>query len=326
MTGSILSVIGGTPLVELTDLPDIGSRVRVLAKLELLNPGGSAKDRPALRMIGEAWDAGRIRPGSVIVESSSGNTAISLAIVCARRKLRFVCVVDPRTSGSNLQILKALGAEIDYVAVPDPETGEFLPARLRRVRELLAEIPGSFWPNQYENENNYLAQSEMMKEIVEAAGPVDYLIGAVSTCGTVLGCSSYVRQWGLGTRIVAVDSENSAILGSGNGVRRFPGIGAGIVPPFGQTRFWDEQVTVSDWEMVWGCRALALREGIMAGPSSGGVVSALHRLGPLLPPGSSCAIILHDRGERYLDTVFSDDWVRREFGRLPEWAEEDGKC
>lgn len=316
MTRSILSAVGRTPLAELAHLFANPCGIRVLAKLELLNPGGSAKDRPALRMLRQAWNAGRIGPGSVVVESSSGNTAISLAMICAQLKLRLICVVDPRTAGTNLAILKALGAQIDHVTEPDPVTGEFLPARIGRVRRLLAEIPGSFWPNQYENDENWRAQRETLKEIVEEAGRVDYVFGGVSTCGTMLGFADLKRELGLPVRIVAVDSEGSAILGKKAGKRRFPGMGAGIVPPFGQRRFWDEAVTVSDRDMVEGCRALALQEGILAGPSSGGVIAAVRRMLPELPDGAVCAVVLHDRGERYLDTVYSDEWVHREFGEI----------
>jgi 2,3-diaminopropionate biosynthesis protein SbnA len=326
MTTSILAAIGRTPLVELPNLFANPRGIRVFAKLELLSPGGSAKDRPALRMIGEAWKSGRIGPGSVIVESSSGNTAISLAIVCAQWKLNFICVVDPRTAKANLDILRALGAEIDQVAEPDPDTGEFLPARLNRVRQLLAELPGSFWPNQYGNEDNWRSQKETMREIVEEAGHVDYVFGGISTCGTMLGCSAYAREHGLPVRIVAVDSETSAITGGRPGIRRFPGMGAGIVPPFGQQRFWDETVSVSDWDMVAGCRALALREGILAGPSSGGVAEAVRRMFSRLPDQAVCAVIMHDRGERYLDTVYSDEWVMRQFGRKPAVEEEGYGC
>ncbi|WP_276355210.1 2,3-diaminopropionate biosynthesis protein SbnA [Cohnella caldifontis] len=323
MTSSLLSAIGRTPLVRLANLFANERGIRVYAKLEMLNPGGSAKDRPALRMLTEAWKDGRLAPGATVVESSSGNTAISLAMICAQLGLRLICVVDPRTAGNNLAILQALGASIDYVREPDPDTGEFLPARINRARQLQAEIPGVFWTNQYGNEDNWRSHLETMQEILDAAGPVDYVAGAVSTCGTMAGCAKKVRELGLPTRIVAVDSEASAILGEGKGVRRFPGIGAGIVPPFGQTRFWDEAVTVSDREMVEGCRELALREGLMAGPSSGGVIAAVRRLLPKMPDGAVCALILHDRGERYMDTVFSDEWVNRQFGDVESHDKED---
>jgi len=324
---SVLSAIGHTPLVLLPRLFANSRGIRVYAKLELLNPGGSAKDRPALRMLQAAWGEGRIGPGSVIVESSSGNTAISLAIACAQFQLRFICVVDPRTASSNLAILRALGAEIDPVTEPDPATGEFLPARLNRVRQLLSAMPDSFWPNQYENENNWRSQQSMMQEIAEAVGRIDYMVGGVSTCGTMLGCATYVREQALATRIVAVDVRTSAILGGKPGRRLFPGMGAGIVPPFGRQPFWNEAIPVSDEEMVAGCRALARREGLLAGPSSGGVAAAALRLLPRMPEKAVCAIILHDRGERYLDTVYSDEWVLSQFGRIPIIGpEEDAGC
>jgi len=323
-TGTLISAIGRTPVVELKRLFANERGIRVLAKLEHLNPGGSAKDRPALRLLREAYRAGRIGPGSTIVESSSGNTAISLAMICAQWNMRLICVVDPRTSEANLAMLKALGAEIDCVAEPDPATGEFLPARIRRVRELADAIPGAFWPNQYENENNWLAQKETMREIHEGTGGPDYVFGAVSTCGTMLGCYEYVRENGLSTRVVAVDSEASSILGAPRGRRLFPGMGAGMVPPFARRRFCDAAVTVSDLEIVRECRAMARMEGLLAGPSSGGVAAAVRKMMARLPDGAVCVMIVHDRGERYLDTLYSDAWVRRHLGEHALWKEGDG--
>ncbi len=312
-----LSTIGHTPLVKLGRLfPESG--ITVYGKLELLNPGGSAKDRPALRMLQEAWKEGRIGRGSVIIESSSGNMANSLAMICRCLELRFISVIDPRTTEANIKIMQALGAEISYVAEPDPATGEFLPARLQRVEQLLRTIPGSYWPNQYANTNNYLAHYHTtMKEIAEQLHRVNYLFCSVSTCGTIRGLAEYVRDHQLATRIVAVDAEGSAIFGGNKEKRRFPGLGAGIVPPFCGPDLADHIVHVSDWEMVESCRALAQKEGILAGPSSGGVLAAVRKLGPQLPPGTVCAGIIHDKGERYLDTVYSDTWVKSQFGRLP---------
>ncbi|MFD2877290.1 pyridoxal-phosphate dependent enzyme [Paenibacillus rhizoplanae] len=212
LTRGILSAIGHTPLLKLDNLFP-ASGFSVYAKLELMNPGGSAKDRPALRMIREAWKEGLIGPGTVVVESSSGNMAISLAMICRQLGMTFISVVDARTTGMNLQLLKALGAAIDFIDRPDPETGEFLPARLKRVQQLLAEIPGSYWPNQYANPNNYLSHYDTtMPEIVTELGQVDYLFCSVSTCGTINGLAEYVKDKGLRTRIVAVDAEGSVIF------------------------------------------------------------------------------------------------------------------
>jgi 2,3-diaminopropionate biosynthesis protein SbnA len=311
----ILSTIGNTPLIKLKSL-FYNSEFEVYAKMELMNPGGSAKDRPALRMIHEAWKEGTIGPGTTIIESSSGNMAISLAMICKYLGMRFISVIDPRTTETNLQILKALDAKIDYVALPDPETGEFLPARLKRVQQLLAKIPGSYWPNQYANANNYLAHYHTtMKEIVTELERVDYLFCSVSTCGTIRGLAEYARDHGLRTKIVAVDAEGSAIFGGNKGIRRFPGLGAGIVPPFCRSDLIDRIVHVSDSDIVKGCRLLAQKESILAGASSGGIITAVKQMEPDLTPGAVCAVILHDKGERYLDTVYSDSWVQGQFGR-----------
>jgi N-(2-amino-2-carboxyethyl)-L-glutamate synthase len=315
LNGGVLSAIGRTPLVKLNNLFR-KSGLDVHAKMELMNPGGSAKDRPALWMIREAWKEGMIRPGSVIIESSSGNMAISLAMICSYLGLRFICVIDSRTTEMNIRLLKSSGAEIDFVAHPDPDTGEFLPARLKRVQQLLAAIPGSYWPNQYANANNYMSHYHTtMKEIIDQLGRVDYLFGAVSTCGTIRGCAEYVKDHGLSTKIVAVDAEGSAIFGGNNEKRRFPGLGAGIVPPFCRTDMVDRVVHVSDRDIVVGCLALAQEESIMAGASSGGVIAAVKQVEQELPPGTVCVVILHDRGERYLDTVYSEEWVKSKFGR-----------
>lgn len=317
-SSGMLAAIGNTPAVKLDRL--FGrSGIHVFAKMELANPGGSAKDRPALRMIRAAREEGRIGPGSVIVESSSGNMAISLAMICRSLGMRFVSVIDPRTTEHHIKLLRAWGADIEWVADPDPETGEFLPARLNRVQRLLAERPGSFWPNQYENANNYLSHCDTtMKEIVEQVGAPDYLFCGVSTCGTIRGCARYARDRGLNVRIVAVDAEGSSIFRPAEGKRRFPGLGAGIVPPMHDPSLIDRVVHVSDRDIVAGCRALVREEGIMAGASSGGVIAAVRALLPELPSGSVCAVILHDRGERYIDTVYSDEWVESEFGRGAE--------
>ena len=315
----LLRTIGNTPLIELKQLVEPAADLHVYAKLELLNPGGSAKDRPALRMLRHAWNQGFIGPGSVIIESSSGNMAISLAYICKHLGMRFISVIDPRTTTSNIRTMKAYGAEISYVDEPDQQTGEFLQARLHRVRQLLHEIPGSYWPNQYANEHNYRSHAEStMPEIIATLKQVDYLFGAVSTCGTLLGCSTYVRDNQLPTKIIAVDAEGSVLFNGQKGPRRFPGIGAGIVPPFAEQNFFDAIERVSDIDMVRGCRLLVEKESILAGASSGGVISATLRMAPQLPAGSVCVVLVHDRGERYLDTVYNDEWMEEQFG--PAWA------
>jgi N-(2-amino-2-carboxyethyl)-L-glutamate synthase len=311
----VLQAIGNTPLVRLERLfPDRGFEVH--AKLEGLNPAGSAKDRPALEIVRGAWDAGDIGPDTLVVESSSGNMGIGLAQVCRCYGLRFRCVVDPKTTPQNLAILRAYGAEVDLVEEPDPESGEFLQARLKRVRHWLDTEPAAFWPNQYANRDNSGAHHRTtMAEIVDALdGRVDWLFCATSTCGTVRGCSELVRDLGLSTRVVAVDARGSVIFGGEPGTRHIPGLGAGIVPPLCEPGLIHETIHVSDLDCVAGCRRLLRREAIFAGGSSGGVVRAVEEASPRIPDGARCVMILPDRGERYLDTVYSDDWVHETLG------------
>jgi len=313
----VLSAIGNTPLVRLSHfLAD--SSLQVFAKLELLNPGGSIKDRTAVAILEEAFRSGAIDSRSVIVESSSGNMGIGLAQACRYHGLRFICVVDPKTAAQNIQILRTYDAEIVQVTEPDPETGEFLQARIDRVKTLLGQIESSFWPNQYENLSNPGAHFETtMREIASALdGKIDYLFVATSTCGTIRGCAEHVRHYGLRTKIVAVDAVGSQIFSNVRAKRMIPGLGAGIKPPLCRPSLIDECVHVDDVDCVAGCRRLVLREAILAGGSSGGVVAALEKMQSRIPPGSVCVVVLPDRGERYLDTVYSDEWVHRHFGNV----------
>lgn len=313
----MLGVIGGTPVVRLARLFDDGSIV-AFGKLEALNPGGSIKDRAAYNILTHALDAGVITTETTIVESSSGNFAIGLAQVCAYLGLRLVCVVDIKTTASNIRIIEAYGARVDLVSQPDPASGEYLMARLNRVRQILDSIPNTFWPNQYANAHNSGAHfGTTMPEIAATLGrDIDYLFLATSTCGTLRGCADYIREQRMRTKVVAVDAMGSVIFGRPSGKRLLPGHGAGIVPSLFKEDLADIVVHVSDLDCVLGCRRLVQREAILAGASSGGIVAAMERLAAdgVLEAGARCVAILPDRGERYLDTVYSDSWVQEKLG------------
>ena len=310
----ILSTIGDTPLVRLSRAIH-GVPWRLYAKLELFNPGGSIKDRVALNLLRQALDDGDLRAGGTVIESSSGNMGIGLAQACTYLGLRFVCVVDPKTTSQNIAILRAYGAEVDLVAEPDPVSGEYLPARIERVRELRRTIPNSFWPNQYANPFNAAAHKRTMAEIVaQLDGKVDYLFCATSTCGTLRGCAEYVHAHGLHTTVVAVDAVGSVIFGDKPAKRLIPGHGAARTPELFRPGLADRSVLVSDLECVVACRSLLRREAILAGGSSGAVLAAIERLKGELEPGAVCVAILADRGERYLDTIYDDAWVKQHFG------------
>lgn len=311
----ILEAVGNTPLVRLRRyLP--AARFQLFAKVEALNPAGSIKDRPAVRILEHALRSGTLRPGGVVIESSSGNMGIGLAQACRYHGLRFICVVDPKTTEANLAVLHAYGAEIDHVVEPDPESGEFLQARIKRVQELLGGIQGSFWPNQYANSQNPESHYySTMHEIVTAlGGKVDFVFVPVSTCGTLRGCGAYVRQHGLGTRVIAVDAVGSLIFSDVQAKRMIPGLGAGIRPPLFDASLVDDFLHVTDLDCVLGCRRLMAQEAIFAGGSSGGVLSAVEAWAERIPAGALVVAILPDRGERYLRTVFSDSWVQEHVG------------
>ncbi len=310
----ILSTVGHTPLIRLRraleDLP-----FHLYAKLEAFNPGGSIKDRAALSIISNAMETGELEPGATVIESTSGNMGIGLAQACAYFGLRFICVVDPKTTSQNINILEAYGAEVDVVAEPDPVTGEFLHARIHRVQALLNSIPNSYWPNQYSNIYNARAHYQTMHEIVEALdGRVDYLFCSTSTCGTLRGCAEYARVHNLETRIFAVDAVGSIIFGGLPKKRLLPGHGAARQPELYQSGLAERCIHVSDLDCVIGCRQLLRYEAIMAGGSSGGVLMAIERVREEIPDGAVCVALFPDRGERYLDTIYSDVWVKEHFG------------
>jgi len=317
---SVLSLIGNTPLVRLSRV--CSDSIDVYAKIEAANPGGSIKDRPALRIVKDAIKDERIRKDTVVIESSSGNMAIGLAQACLYYGLRFICVTDSRTSTANIQILRTYGAEVDIITQPEPVTGDFLTARLNRVQELIRQHPNSYWPNQYANLGNACAHYETMAEISETLnGKVDYLFCTTGTCGTLRGCADYIRTRRMSTFVYAVDAKGSAIFGDKKAPRLIPGHGSAIRPELFHPDLADQCIHVSDVDCIVGCRRLLKQEAIFAGGSSGGAISALERVSGLIEPGSTCVVILPDRGERYMDTIYSDEWVNQQFGDISHmWA------
>lgn len=320
----ILAAIGDTPLVRLRNVPDLS--FRLYAKLEALNPGGSIKDRTAASILKHGFETKKIGPDTVVIESSSGNMGIGLAQACAFYGLRFICVIDPKTTPQNISILRAYRAEIDLVSTPDPITGEFLQARIDRVQALCDTVPNSFWPDQYSNLYNPHAHRQTAGEIVTALdGDVGFIFCAASTCGTMRGCAEYLRTHGLKTKIIAVDAVGSAIFGGERTKRLIPGHGAAIVPPLFRHELADDFVQVTDLDCVVGCRRLVMQEAILAGGSSGGVFSALEYYRRYIPKDATCVLIFPDRGERYLDTIYSDSWVQEHFGTVSHLWEKKGE-
>jgi 2,3-diaminopropionate biosynthesis protein SbnA len=318
VSASIIECIGSTPLVRLRRLFDDGPQV--YGKLELLNPGGSVKDRPARYIIERGIRDGTIAPGSTIVESSSGNFGIALAMAARIYELDFICVVDPRIAPLNLRILGQLGARIEMVTEPDPYGG-YLHTRLARVHELVREIPGAYWIDQYANELNARCHYDGIgSEIAEAMDRVDVFVAAVSTSATLLGAGRRLRDEWPDLRVVAVDAQGSVIFGGPPSRRDLPGIGSSRRPELLVEEEIDDVIYVDDHDSALGCRDLLLGEGILAGGSSGAVIAAVQRLVPHLPRDSRVVAVLPDRGERYMDLVYDDDWVAARAAPAPAAA------
>lgn len=305
---SIASCIGNTPLVSLSRLfRDSG--VSVHAKLELLNPGGSVKDRPAKYIIEQGLRDGSIPPGGHLIESTSGNLGVALAMLCRVYGLELTCVVDPNVSRTNLQIMRCFGARVDMVHEKDSEGG-YLETRIRRVKTLLETLRGGVWVNQYANARNWHSHyhgegDELIGQLPEAP---DYLVAGVSTSGTILGISRRLRERFPGLRVIGVDALGSVLFGRSEGRRRLPGIGASRVPELLVREEIDDVVYVGDLESCQGCLDLLASEGIFAGGSSGSVVAAIRKLIPRVSRGSRILTLLPDRGDRYLDLVYSAEW------------------
>ncbi|MGP4990411.1 pyridoxal-phosphate dependent enzyme [Glutamicibacter ardleyensis] len=309
-----------SPTVKLDRLFDAPG-IEIFAKLDLLQLSGSTKERTAGSLIDSFMQSGQLQPGGMVIESTSGNLGIALSRQCVVRGIKFVAVVDENANKSALDIMRAYGATVDLV-VNQPD-GNKLAARRQRVAQLLAENPGSVTTNQYGSPHNPAAHfSSTMPEIMEAVdGRLDMLFVATSTTGTILGCQNFVREHGLSTKLIAVDAMGSVLFGGESGNRRLPGLGAGIVPELALQAKPDRVFRIPEIDMVRGCRMLARREGILAGASTGAIVSAMGQLLPEIPQGSRIAFLVHDSGVPYLHSVYNDDWVREQLGEEPDSVE-----
>ncbi len=308
---SVASCVGQTPLVRLHRLfPQAG--LEIIAKLEFLNPGGSVKDRPARFIVEKGLQDGTISSRTHLIESTSGNLGIALAMMARVYKLSFTSVVDPKISPTNLQILRQLGANVDMVRELDDQGG-YLKTRIKRVQELVKTIPHSLWINQYANQLNWQAHYNGIggEIIADLDGALDCVVIAVSTTGTILGVARRLREKFPNLRVIAVDAVGSVIFGAPPGKRELPGIGSSRVPELLNKTEIDEIVYVDDWESTQGCRDLVTHEGIFAGGSSGSVVAAIKKRIPTFPKPYRVLTVFPDRGERYLDLVYNDDWVAR---------------
>ena len=300
-------LIGKTPLLELTHIEKkLGLNARILAKLEYFNPAGSVKDRIAKAMIDDAEEKGLLKPGSVIIEPTSGNTGIGLASVAAARGYRLVIVMPETMSVERRQIMKAYGAEL---VLTDGSKG--MRGAIEKADELAKEIPNSFIPGQFVNPANPKAHFEHTgPEIFEDTdGEVDIFVAGVGTGGTVTGVGQYLKSRKPEVRVVAVEPASSAVLSTGvAGPHKIQGIGAGFVPKVLDTKVYDEIITVSNEDAFATGKLIGKSEGVLVGISSGAAVHAAVELaGRQENAGKTIVVLLPDTGDRYLSTPLVAD-------------------
>jgi cysteine synthase len=296
---SVLDLIGRTPLVRLRSFEKAGG-ARLWAKVEMANPGGSVKDRIALGMLKEAERKGSLKPGSgTVVEPTSGNTGVGLAMVCAVKGWRCVLVMPEGLPGRRIALLKAYGADIELSPFELGMTGA-----IERAEALLKRNPGWFMPMQFSNrENPSMHRKTTGPEIYKALdGQVHAFVAGVGTGGTLTGVAEFLRRKSKGVKVVAVEPAASPVLSGGQpGAHRILGIGAGFVPPVLNLKLVDRIIAVPDAAAAACAGALARKEGLLAGLSSGANVFAAAQVAAAEKPGRNVVTVLCDRGELYVD-------------------------
>ena len=300
-------LIGKTPLLELTHIEKaLGLKAKVLAKLEYLNPAGSVKDRVAKAMIDDAEEKGLLKPGSVIIEPTSGNTGIGLAAVAAARGYRIIIVMPDTMSVERRQLMKAYGAELVL-----SEGAKGMKGAIAKADELAASIPGSFIPGQFVNPANPKAHFETTGPEIYADtdGKVDIFVAGVGTGGTITGVGEYLKSRKPEIKVVAVEPATSPVLSKGTaGAHKIQGIGAGFVPKVLDTGVYDEIIPVANEDAFAVGKQIGKAEGVLVGISSGAAAWAAIELAKRPEnEGKTIVVLLPDTGDRYLSTpLFAD--------------------
>ena len=295
---NILDAVGNTPIVRLNRIVPEGSAT-ILAKLESFNPMSSVKDRIAKAMIETAERKGKVNKDTTIIEPTSGNTGIGLAMVCAVKGYKLVLTMPETMTVERRRLLAAFGAQL--VLTPGPEG---MSGAIRKADELAKATPNSFVPQQFKNKANpWIHRKTTAKEIIRAVEKVDAFVAGVGTGGTVTGVGQALRRRNSQVRIIAVEPEDSPVLSGGKpGPHKIQGIGAGFVPAVLDTKVYDSIIKVATKDAQETTRALATKEGLLVGISSGAATFAALQVAKELGPGKTVVVVLPDTGERYLST------------------------
>jgi cysteine synthase B len=291
---SILSAIGNTPIVELTNLNSKKPKVRIFGKLEGCNPGGSVKDRPAYYMIKKAEEAGQLTKNKIILEPTSGNTGIALAMIGAAKGYRVKLCMPECVSTERQLVLQALNAEVILTPAKEGTDGA-----IRKAHQLLNDEPDKYYmPNQFENENNALAHYETTgpEIFVQTNGEIDVFVAGMGTTGTLMGVKSFFKEKKPEVRIVAIEPPE------GHTIQGLKNMKESIVPKIYDPEMLDEKITIGDGEAFETTRLLAAKEGIFVGMSSGAAVAGALKAAEKMRSGT-IVVILPDRGDRYLSTT-----------------------
>ncbi len=316
---NVLSTIGNTPLIKLNKVVE-GIPGTILAKVETFNPGHSIKDRMALMMVEDAEKEGRLKPGGTIIECTSGNTGMGLALAACVRGYKCIFTTTDKQSPEKFDILRALGAEVivcpTNVTADDPQSYYSVAERLSK------ETPNSFWCNQYDNLSNRKAHylSTGPELWTQTEGKVTHLIAGVGTGGTISGTGKYLKEQNSDVRILGVDTYGSALkkyheTGEFDEKEIFPyiteGIGEDIIPDNINFDIIDRMEKVSDKDGALMCRRLAREEGLLFGYSAGSAVASLEKFADELNEDSLVVVIIHDHGTRYIGKMYNDEWMKK---------------
>ena len=315
----IIETIGNTPMVKLNKV--IETKALILAKLESFNPGHSTKDRMALKMIEEAEKSGLLKKGGTVIEGTSGNTGMGLALACIQRGYKLICTISDKQSKEKMDILKAMGAEV-YVCPTNvkPEHPESYYSVAKRLNK---EIPNSFYPNQYDNLSNRLAHYESTgPEIWEQTdGKITHFVVGVGTGGTISGIAKYLKEKNPTIKIWGIDSYGSVYKKyhetgefDENEIYSYitEGIGEDILPANVDFDLIDHFEKVTDKDGAIYARRLAKEEGIFAGYSCGSAIAGINQLKDNLNEKDVLVVLLHDHGSRYVGKIFNDDWMKKQ--------------